>query len=392
MRSSLPKSSLRFFKARLTPFTKPMFWGSATILTLLGVTIWQYWQHPEWIGTNNIEQPSTIRNNTANQDSNNIVANPSKSIPQLSEEDLAVAADIDNSELLLEEIQAAQTQVNLVTPETEIEKNTQDDFLGNEQKSNLPAYNSLSEELKPNQQNSSDPTSTNRTSSPFSPNQSNSTTTANSDNDDYNFTPSRSIFTTQKFGSNRPVNYLKQALDQQNNQRLANQTPTPTSEVEQQPQTQPYTGYNPQTTNNSNDLSRNRSLNYPNYSYSNDYKPNTPYSSVNPNNNYNSRSNNLPQNNYQQFRPSITTTGTDNNTNVYGNPNYNQPSTNNPSNPSITEENNTNVYGSPNYNQPSTNNTSNSNSQTSSSSSFPTFSESTDFNSSAFDNSDFVSE
>lgn len=367
----LPNPELRFLKARLKPFTKPMFWGSATILTLLGVAIWQYWQHPEWSATNDIEQPSAIKNNTANQNFEGVVVSPDSS-QQLSQEDLAIAADIDNSELLLEELQSSQVPVNLLPPQTEVEKNSQNDFLNNQNKSD----NSLTNELNQTQQN------------PFTPNPSLINPTSNTpsnNNNNINFKPPRSVFNAQNFGSNRPVNYLERAMNQQNNnQPTANQI---TENPQPQPQQTPtYTGYNSQITNNSNELSRNRSFNYPNYSYSNSYRDNVipPPSPSNSNfNNYNSY-NNQPQNNYQQFRPSITTsTGVNNDINPYGNPSNNQSSTgtnSNFNNQTSFDQDQQSTVQQPN------NNTSNNNSN------FPTFSESTDFNNSAFDNTGFVGE
>lgn len=381
MPSPLPRPSFRFLKARLKPFTKPMFWGSATILTLVGIAIWQYWRHPEWIATNDIEQPSTIRNNTAD-DYEGLDINQSSSNRQLSQEDLAIAADIDNSELLLEELQSAQIPVNLL-PQTEVEKTTQDDFLSNDQKSN----NSLTNELEPTKQNSIDSTSAliNRSGYPINQNQTSDTSNNNTDNNNYNFEPPRSIFSTQKFGSNRPVNYLEKAMNQQNNV-IADQS-TDNGEVQQQSQTQTYTGYNSQTTNDSNEFNRNRTLRYPNYTYSNGYRENTiqPPSVDSNLNNYNSY-NNQPQTNYQQFRPSITTTGVNNNnSNVYSNPSNNQSSTGTASNfnnqtPSFNQAQPNSTFQQPN--------TSNSNSN----SNFPTFSESNSFNNSAFDNSGFVTQ
>ena len=81
----------RYFTARIKPFTKPLFLGSFGGLLIAGLAIYQYWRHPDWLQTNsNSTQPIT--------DSQN-------SLPNASQEDLSVAADIDNVDLLLKELQ-----------------------------------------------------------------------------------------------------------------------------------------------------------------------------------------------------------------------------------------------------------------------------------------------
>ena len=51
-------SFFRYFKARFQPFRRPLFWGALGALSLLTIAIWQYIQHPEWLG-GEIEQPET---------------------------------------------------------------------------------------------------------------------------------------------------------------------------------------------------------------------------------------------------------------------------------------------------------------------------------------------
>ena len=51
-------SFFRYFKARFQPFRRPLFWGALGALSLLTVAIWQYIEHPEWLG-GEIEQPET---------------------------------------------------------------------------------------------------------------------------------------------------------------------------------------------------------------------------------------------------------------------------------------------------------------------------------------------
>jgi hypothetical protein len=47
---------LRYFKSRLRPFAQFKVWGSLGILALVGLSIWQYQKHPEWLSPT-IEQP-----------------------------------------------------------------------------------------------------------------------------------------------------------------------------------------------------------------------------------------------------------------------------------------------------------------------------------------------
>ena len=57
--SSASNSFFRYFKARFQPFRRPLFWGALGALSLLTVAIWQYLQHPEWLG-GEIVQPTTL--------------------------------------------------------------------------------------------------------------------------------------------------------------------------------------------------------------------------------------------------------------------------------------------------------------------------------------------
>lgn len=47
---SKSKASLnsRYLKARLKPFTRPLFLGSLGMITFFSVCLWQYWQNPQW--------------------------------------------------------------------------------------------------------------------------------------------------------------------------------------------------------------------------------------------------------------------------------------------------------------------------------------------------------
>ncbi len=87
----------RYFGARLKPFTRPLFLSSVGFLTLSGVAFYQYWHHPDWL-QNKIEQPLEAV----------FGSRDSQEIPQISEEDLAIVADVDNIELLIQEMEQNQ--------------------------------------------------------------------------------------------------------------------------------------------------------------------------------------------------------------------------------------------------------------------------------------------
>ncbi|BAT51649.1 hypothetical protein NOS3756_05760 [Nostoc sp. NIES-3756] len=72
-----PSPYWRYFRARLSNLGKPSFWGTAIFLSVVGLFVHQYWTNPQIANNPNIE-------NTNADDS------------ELSEEDKAIAADIDN--------------------------------------------------------------------------------------------------------------------------------------------------------------------------------------------------------------------------------------------------------------------------------------------------------
>ncbi|GAB4236828.1 MAG: hypothetical protein Kow0049_22160 [Stanieria sp.] len=101
MKSSIKTpASLRYLKARLRPFSRPIFWGSLSIVFIFGVVIYQYWQNPELLqfsSTDGEEQTNSIKTENVQTRS------------QLSSEDLAVGADLDNVDFLLQELESQQT-------------------------------------------------------------------------------------------------------------------------------------------------------------------------------------------------------------------------------------------------------------------------------------------
>ncbi|HHP7231252.1 MAG TPA: hypothetical protein ACFCUY_10390 [Xenococcaceae cyanobacterium] len=108
----------RYFGARLKPFTNPLFISSVGFFALSGIVIYQYWQHPDWL-QNQIEKPLGAV----------FSSREAQEIPQISEADLATAADIDNIDLLLQEIEKSQpiNPLNVAPDQTKkVEKDTPD--------------------------------------------------------------------------------------------------------------------------------------------------------------------------------------------------------------------------------------------------------------------------
>ncbi|BAY46548.1 hypothetical protein SAMD00079811_41600 [Scytonema sp. HK-05] len=83
-RRHYPPAHLRYLKARLWNLSRPGFWGAAIFLSVVGLTIKEYWANPSFF---------------TDWQKNQFAANqPAKS--SLSEEDRAIAADIDSLPVL----------------------------------------------------------------------------------------------------------------------------------------------------------------------------------------------------------------------------------------------------------------------------------------------------
>lgn len=94
----------RYLRARSQPFTKPVVWGSLGGLLIAGVAIYQYWQHPEWIQTNS----ESINDSTPSGRAASAFADR-ENVADVSQDDLAAAANIDNLDLLIKEIEQNRT-------------------------------------------------------------------------------------------------------------------------------------------------------------------------------------------------------------------------------------------------------------------------------------------
>jgi hypothetical protein len=107
---------LRYFNSRFKPLTKPLFWGSLGGLLIAGFAVYQYWQHPEWLQTNSesVEDSTSIER---------------EKLPNVSSDDLATGADIDNLDLLIKEIDNNRT----LSAIAESQKNVQSSDLKREE-------------------------------------------------------------------------------------------------------------------------------------------------------------------------------------------------------------------------------------------------------------------
>ena len=89
---------LRYLKARLSIFTRPSFLAALVFLSCLGFVVKEYWTNPDFLKfTQNQSAPSLTPSNQSS----------------LSEEDRAIAADIDNLSILDYDKQKANIPINI---------------------------------------------------------------------------------------------------------------------------------------------------------------------------------------------------------------------------------------------------------------------------------------
>jgi hypothetical protein len=96
-----PPAYLRYLRARLWNLGQPAFWGTAIFLSVLGLVIREYWANPDFL---------------AFWQKNNQVARQKPNDSSLSPEDRAIAADIDNLPVLINDAQQSNL---LVLPSTQ---------------------------------------------------------------------------------------------------------------------------------------------------------------------------------------------------------------------------------------------------------------------------------
>jgi hypothetical protein len=95
-----PPAYLRYLKARLWNLGRPGFWVTAIFLSLVGLVIWEYWSNPDIL----VYKPKTP------------VAPQKPSDSSLSEENKAIAADIDNLPVLFNDFDQATLSLTANTP------------------------------------------------------------------------------------------------------------------------------------------------------------------------------------------------------------------------------------------------------------------------------------
>ncbi|MBD2438384.1 hypothetical protein [Nostoc sp. FACHB-110] len=133
-----PPAYLRYLKARLLNFSKPAFWGTAIFLSVLGLVIREYWTNPDAF-TYKHNSTATV-NNTSDS---------------LSEEEKAIAADIDNLPVLYNDVEKATGPITILPPKDNSKANQGKNLLQtliNQQKS---AKNSALTPSVPSSNNSS---------------------------------------------------------------------------------------------------------------------------------------------------------------------------------------------------------------------------------------------
>jgi hypothetical protein len=101
-----PPAYLRYLKARLWNLGRPGFWGTAIFLSIVGLVTWEYWSNPDIFV---YKQKSQVSSQTPADSS-------------LSEENRAIAADIDNLPVLFNDFEQASLSVTPNTPKEKTEE------------------------------------------------------------------------------------------------------------------------------------------------------------------------------------------------------------------------------------------------------------------------------
>ncbi|MBD2531944.1 hypothetical protein H6G97_21085 [Nostoc flagelliforme FACHB-838] len=96
-----PPAYLRYLKARLSNLGRPSFWVTAIFLSVVGLGTWEYWSNPN-IFVSKQKTPATSQK-------------PADS--SLSEENKAIAADIDNLPVLFNDFEQASLSLTANTPQ-----------------------------------------------------------------------------------------------------------------------------------------------------------------------------------------------------------------------------------------------------------------------------------
>ncbi len=100
-----PPAYLRYLRARLWNLARPGFWGTAIFLSVLGLVTWEYWSNPDIFVYKK----------------KNEVASQKPADSSLSEENRAIAADIDNLPVLFNDFEEATLSLTANTPKENTE-------------------------------------------------------------------------------------------------------------------------------------------------------------------------------------------------------------------------------------------------------------------------------
>lgn len=139
-------TSLSQLRAKLRPLIKPQVWGTLTVLSVLGFGTWAYFNHPEWLALTE-DQQTIGPTNTA-----------SEMQPDISAEDKAIGADIDNLSVLQQELSVSDSNPIDLNGENNQTENLFDEFI--KKKESAPTNTSVSGEKSTASANITNPLAT----------------------------------------------------------------------------------------------------------------------------------------------------------------------------------------------------------------------------------------
>ncbi|MDM9584435.1 MULTISPECIES: hypothetical protein [unclassified Nostoc] len=124
-----PPAYLRYLKARLWNLGRPGFWGTAIFLSVVGLATWEYWSNPG-IFVYKQKKPVVLQKSADSS---------------LSEENKAIAADIDNLPVLFNDFEQATLSLNANAPEEKTDakktKGSLDDVINKQKSANNTKLN-----------------------------------------------------------------------------------------------------------------------------------------------------------------------------------------------------------------------------------------------------------
>lgn len=211
-----PPASLRYFRARFRPLLRPRFWISLIVLSLIGSFGWAAWQHPEWLVQIEDEESPTLKGPSVPAD--------------LSDEDSAIAADIDSLPVLLQQMESNQGNSSREAQTTRTE-NFFDEFL-KKQAAEEPQKSTPSQsQTAPTPQNANNPFApqTPQTFSPGSLNNSGRSFLENRVSTEPSALNETNLLSpTPRNSSPAPANVLQEALDRSLGAKSGTATSDPT--------------------------------------------------------------------------------------------------------------------------------------------------------------------